>query len=147
MSADTVPRVTKYRLIDLFAGCGAMTRGFVDSGRFEPIFAVESEPRAAANYGANFPQAELVSKPIQQVEEFPNADVVIGGPPCQGFSTLNRQGGSLGGFDWLDFRFAPRDLRGAPRQAGEKNLGADAERAAEANERVGPRRIPGPLHG
>jgi len=88
--------VTKYRLIDLFAGCGAMTRGFVDSGHFEPIFAVESEPRAAANYGANFPQAELISKPIQQVEEFPNADVVIGGPPCQGFSTLNRQGGNLG---------------------------------------------------
>lgn len=72
-----------------------MTRGFVDSQRFEPIFAVESEPRAAANYAENFPDAELAKKPIQQVEEFPEADVVIGGPPCQGFSTLNRDGGGL----------------------------------------------------
>jgi DNA (cytosine-5)-methyltransferase 1 len=82
--------VAKYRLIDLFAGCGAMTRGFVDTGRFEPIFAVESNPRAAATYAENFPCADLDARPIQQVEAFPAADVVIGGPPCQGFSTLNR---------------------------------------------------------
>lgn len=85
----------KYRLIDLFAGCGAMTRGFVDNQRFEPIFAVESDPRAAANYAENFPDAVLADRPIQKVEEFPAADVVIGGPPCQGFSTLNRDGGRL----------------------------------------------------
>ena len=72
-----------------------MTRGFVDSERFEPIFAVESDVRAAANYAANFSEAELAVKPIQQVEDFPTADVVIGGPPCQGFSTLNRDGGGL----------------------------------------------------
>jgi len=85
----------KYRLIDLFAGCGAMTRGFVDSQRFEPIFAVESDLRAGANYAENFPDAELAVMPIQRVEEFPKADVVIGGPPCQGFSTLNRNGSGL----------------------------------------------------
>jgi DNA (cytosine-5)-methyltransferase 1 len=87
--------VETYQLIDLFAGCGAMTRGFVDSGRFEPVFAVESDPRAAATYVENFPQASLAEKPIQQVVDFPSADVVIGGPPCQGFSMLNRSGGSL----------------------------------------------------
>jgi DNA (cytosine-5)-methyltransferase 1 len=81
-----------YALIDLFAGCGAMTRGFVDSGRFEAIFAVESEPRAATTYAANFESAILRDEPIQDVLEFPKADVVIGGPPCQGFSTLNRAG-------------------------------------------------------
>lgn len=87
--------MAKYRLIDLFAGCGAMTRGFVDCGRFEPIFAVESDARAAATYSENFPSAVLAIRPIQQVEDFPIADVVIGGPPCQGFSTLNRDGGGL----------------------------------------------------
>lgn len=91
----TFLRVHTYRLIDLFSGCGAMTRGFVDSGRFEPVFAVESDPRAAANYAKNFPQAVLADKPIQQVADFPPADIVIGGPPCQGFSTLNRSGGNL----------------------------------------------------
>lgn len=87
--------VERYHLIDLFAGCGGMTRGFVDSGRFTPIFAVESDPRAAATYVANFGQTILDERSIQSVEEFPEADVVIGGPPCQGFSTLNRDGAEL----------------------------------------------------
>ena len=38
----------RYLLMDLFAGCGGMTRGFVDTGRFEPIFAVEMDEHAAA---------------------------------------------------------------------------------------------------
>src|SRR5262245_46404140 len=88
-------RVRTYRLLDFFAGCGAMSRGFVDTGRFAPIFAVENDPRAAASYAANFPMAKLVQEPIQQVEEFPDGDVVIGGPPCQGFSTLNRAGADV----------------------------------------------------
>ncbi|MCW3045760.1 MAG: haeIIIM [Solirubrobacterales bacterium] len=88
-------RVARYRLIDLFAGCGAMSRGFVDSGRFEPIFAVESDPRPAETYAKNFPSADLEVRPIQQVDAFPAADVVIGGPPCQGFSTLNRDGADV----------------------------------------------------
>jgi DNA (cytosine-5)-methyltransferase 1 len=81
-----------YTLVDLFAGCGAMTRGFVDSGRFRAIFAVESESRAAATYTANFRSATVKDEPIQDVLDFPKSDVVIGGPPCQGFSTLNRAG-------------------------------------------------------
>lgn len=91
------PRVSTYRLVDLFAGCGAMSRGFVDTGRFAPIFAVECDSRAAATYAANFPEAALVVDPIQQVEDFPRADVVIGGPPCQGFSTLNRANAEVAG--------------------------------------------------
>lgn len=87
--------VRRYRLIDLFAGCGAMSRGFLDSGRFQSVFAVESEPRAAATYAANFPSADLQARPIQQVHDFPSADIVIGGPPCQGFSTLNRNGADV----------------------------------------------------
>jgi DNA (cytosine-5)-methyltransferase 1 len=72
-----------------------MTRGFVDSGRFEPVYAVESDAAAAANYAANFPDASLAARPIQEVEAFPEADVVIGGPPCQGFSALNHAGANL----------------------------------------------------
>ena len=44
----------RYRLMDLFAGCGGMTRGFVDTGRYEPVFAVEMDADAAATYAANF---------------------------------------------------------------------------------------------
>jgi DNA (cytosine-5)-methyltransferase 1 len=85
-----------YRLIDLFAGCGGMTRGFHDSVRFESDFAVEFDPYAAATYEANFAGAELHVVPIEDVKVFPVADVVIGGPPCQGFSALNR---NLVGFE------------------------------------------------
>src|SRR4051812_32024978 len=82
--------------MDLFAGCGGMTRGFVDSGRFEPIFAVDFDPDAAATYGANFGHEHVRAMPIEAVDSFPEADVVIGGPPCQGFSALNR---NLVGFE------------------------------------------------
>ena len=80
-----------YRLIDLFAGCGGMTRGFVDTERFASVFAVEHDRGAAATYRANFGD-HVHAGDIQDVEVFPNADVVIGGPPCQGFSPLNRDG-------------------------------------------------------
>ena len=43
-----------YTLMDLFAGAGGMTRGFVDTGRFDPVFAVEMDEHAAATYAANF---------------------------------------------------------------------------------------------
>jgi DNA (cytosine-5)-methyltransferase 1 len=84
-----------YRLIDLFAGCGGMTRGFVDSGRYEAIFAVEMDRDAAETYGLNFGSDHVHEGRIEDVARFPRADVVIGGPPCQGFSALNRAGVGL----------------------------------------------------
>jgi DNA (cytosine-5)-methyltransferase 1 len=85
-------------LMDLFAGCGGMTRGFVDSGEFSPIFAVDFDRHAAQTYALNFgdhvfrnPDSDAPA-PIERVPKFPQADVVIGGPPCQGFSPLNMVG-------------------------------------------------------
>ncbi|HTT93292.1 MAG TPA: DNA cytosine methyltransferase [Solirubrobacterales bacterium] len=77
-------------LVDLFAGCGGMTRGFEDSGAFRSVFAVEFDRDAAATYAANFGD-HVVRGRIEDVAAFPRADVVIGGPPCQGFSPLNRE--------------------------------------------------------
>lgn len=78
-------------MIDLFAGCGGMSLGFEATGLFRSKMAVEMDPDSAATYRANFGD-QVVTKPIQQIDSFPRADVVIGGPPCQGFSTLNRDG-------------------------------------------------------
>jgi len=83
-----------YRLIDLFAGCGGMTRGFEDTGRFRSSFAVELDRDAAETYRRNFGD-HVFAGPIQEVEAFPAADIVIGGPPCQGFSPLNMHGVGL----------------------------------------------------
>jgi DNA (cytosine-5)-methyltransferase 1 len=77
-------------LVDLFSGCGGMTRGFEDSGEFRSAFAVEFDRDAAATYAANFGE-HVACGPIEDVASFPAADVVIGGPPCQGFSPLNRE--------------------------------------------------------
>ena len=66
-----------------------MTRGFLDSGRFRSVRAVEFDPDAAATYRENFGDHVIVL-PIEDVAVFDKADVVIGGPPCQGFSPLNR---------------------------------------------------------
>lgn len=76
-------------LIDLFAGCGGMTSGFRAAG-FEPILAVEHNLHAAATYASNFGEDHTFWGDIGDALEagIPEADIVIGGPPCQGFSNL-----------------------------------------------------------
>jgi DNA (cytosine-5)-methyltransferase 1 len=83
-------RMAPLALVDLFSGCGGMTRGFEDSGEFRSVFAVEFDRDAAATYAANFGD-HVACGPIEDVATFPAADLVIGGPPCQGFSPLNRE--------------------------------------------------------
>jgi DNA (cytosine-5)-methyltransferase 1 len=80
--------------MDLFAGCGGMTLGFEATGRFRSVFAVEWDADAAETYRRNFGD-HIVAGPIEAVERFPSVDVVIGGPPCQGFSRLNMFGVGL----------------------------------------------------
>ncbi|MGV2950807.1 DNA cytosine methyltransferase [Glutamicibacter sp. AGC46] len=81
--------MTNPTVIDLFAGCGGMTIGFAQEG-FDPIFAVEWDKYAAATYAANFGEEHVRAGDIAEVkdEEIPSADLIIGGPPCQGFSNL-----------------------------------------------------------
>ncbi len=76
-------------LIDLFAGCGGMTRGFVDAG-YKPVRAVEHDLFAAATYEANFGEDHVFYGDIEDLleEKIPKVDLIIGGPPCQGFSQL-----------------------------------------------------------
>ena len=86
----------KLRVIDLFSGAGGMTLGFVDRrfcGGFESVLAVDNDPAAIATHKANF-GGEAVCGNIEewlQGATVPAADVVIGGPPCQGFSLLNKK--------------------------------------------------------
>jgi DNA (cytosine-5)-methyltransferase 1 len=77
---------TKYSFIDLFAGAGGMTQGFVEAGG-RPVFAVECDKAAARTYRGNF-GPHIFAGDIANVSTFPQADVIIGGPPCQGFSQL-----------------------------------------------------------
>lgn len=76
-------------VIDLFAGCGGMTTGFAAEG-YKSVLAVEFNLHAAATYAANFGEEHTIYGDIADVhpDQVPLADVVIGGPPCQGFSNL-----------------------------------------------------------
>ena len=95
---------------DLFAGAGGLTEGFRQAG-FTPVVAVEFDKWAAATYAANFGD-HVLACPIEDVKiirkggrltwkgtdvdgepttiETPEIDVLVGGPPCQGFSPLGR---------------------------------------------------------
>lgn len=99
-----------YRVIDLFSGAGGLSLGFEqperlngignlgykDLGhhgrRFKTILAVDSNMDVIATVRTHFPDIDVIGKNIEKIESFEQwseADVVIGGPPCQGFSNLN----------------------------------------------------------
>jgi DNA (cytosine-5)-methyltransferase 1 len=84
------------RLIDLFAGAGGMTLGFTEllGHAFEPVWANDSNKYAVNTYNLNFGNhcvygdiVDILDNPNSKI---PKADVVVGGPPCQGFSLLNK---------------------------------------------------------
>jgi DNA (cytosine-5)-methyltransferase 1 len=84
------------RFVDLFSGAGGLAQGFRqasdDELEFRSVFAVESEPSFAASYAANFGKHVFVGK-IEDVKRThlpSNVQLVIGGPPCQGFSPLGQ---------------------------------------------------------
>ena len=76
----------KLTFVDLFAGCGGLAYGFVRAG-FEAVGAVEIDPDAAETYALNIDENIFVDD-IASIKRWPKASIVIGGPPCQGFSQL-----------------------------------------------------------
>ena len=75
------------RLMDLFSGAGGFTLGFIETGRFKSVFAIDNEPDMVKTYNKNFGEDCIVDD-VNNILHFPTADVIIGGPPCQGFSNL-----------------------------------------------------------
>lgn len=85
--------------IDLFSGSGGFSLGF-DEMNFNNLFSIDIEPSFCETYVENFPNHNLIQKDISKLKDeeiinFTNnneIDVVIGGPPCQGFSIAGNIG-------------------------------------------------------
>lgn len=86
---------TEFKVVDLFSGAGGMTVGFSDPA-YRILFGVEWDKYAAQTYSANF-KHPMLNEDIckldvnQLVSTYGKADVVIGGPPCQGFSMAGKR--------------------------------------------------------
>ncbi len=89
----------KYTYIDLFSGAGGMSLGFNNAG-FKNLLAIEFNKDFAKTYKKNFPEHNLIVDDIKNVTEKQiydiikneKVDVIIGGPPCQGFSIAGNIG-------------------------------------------------------
>lgn len=77
--------------LDLFAGAGGFTLGLHKSG-IKTSYAVEIDRFASETFKYNFPNVKHYQKDIRNFEDedvkknFQNVDLIVGGPPCQGFS-------------------------------------------------------------
>ena len=89
--------------IDLFAGAGGFSLGAEQAG-FDVVVAVEKDPVHALVHGFNFPQTRVfcadagqltgaqIWQAVREIKPETNAiDLVLGGPPCQGFSPMGKQ--------------------------------------------------------
>ena len=81
---------------DLFAGVGGLSEGFRLAG-FEIAFAIEYDKEIANSYKLNHPETDVLAEDISTVDveglhrKHPNIGIIIGGPPCQGFSQKGKR--------------------------------------------------------
>lgn len=90
---------TAPKAISLFSGCGGLDLGFSAAG-FDIVGHVEIEPAARKIYEANFPHSVSLANDVCSITQqdidlwtqmYGNIDVLIGGPPCQGFSLAGKR--------------------------------------------------------
>eukprot|EP00095_Tigriopus_kingsejongensis_P000286 maker-scaffold253_size237113-snap-gene-1.26 protein:Tk00286 transcript:maker-scaffold253_size237113-snap-gene-1.26-mRNA-1 annotation:"dna cytosine-5-methyltransferase 1" len=104
---DEMPRVRPLRCLDVFAGCGGLSHGLHEAGIATSDWAIEVYEPAARAFKANNPEAvvftddcNVLLKKIIEGEKFNDkkqplpqkgeVEMLIGGPPCQGYSGMNR---------------------------------------------------------
>lgn len=81
----------KIKVVGLFSGCGGLDLGFKQAG-YDIIWANDILKDACETYKLNIGN-HIINEDITKIdlETIPNADVIIGGPPCQGFSGIGKR--------------------------------------------------------
>lgn len=89
---------TKFRVVDLFCGAGGLSLGFIREG-CRVIFANDIDDLCIETYKYNHPEVSEddvicgdIRKIVRRIEDYidEDVDILIGGPPCQGFSSANK---------------------------------------------------------
>lgn len=84
----------KYNVLDLFCGCGGLSKGFEDAG-FNVILGVDNDDAALNTFKKNHHNSKVLNGDLSDIEtvnvikdmvQNKTVDVIVGGPPCQGFS-------------------------------------------------------------
>lgn len=85
-----IPKRHSYRAIDLFAGCGGLSLGFECAG--VKTIGYEMKPECCETYRSNL-HSECRNEMLTEETDYPQADIVLGGPPCQPFSRRGKRKG------------------------------------------------------
>lgn len=96
-------KTKKLSVLDIFCGAGGFSEGFRQAG-YEIVAGIDNDPQALQTYGRNFGGEKAVLwnltdtrgliKAAGKKKVFKNIDVIIGGPPCQGFSIAGKRSAS-----------------------------------------------------
>lgn len=88
-------RKKKYKVLDLFCGCGGISEGYKLAG-FDIVGGIDFNNYATDTFKHNFKKAKVYNIDIASfsnediIRDYADVDVIVGGPPCQGFSSANR---------------------------------------------------------
>src|SRR3989338_780438 len=95
-----VKKISKPRVLDLFSGCGGLSYGFEGAG-YEIVAAVDNWDDSLLTFSANHPGSKAIltdlatEKPAEILKKYGikpgSIDVIVGGPPCQGFSISGKR--------------------------------------------------------
>ena len=90
----------KFNVLDLFSGAGGLSLGFSEEEEFDIKVSIDFDEKLSDTYIKNFPNVEHFNRDIlsfsyEEIEELNrkhNFEVILGGPPCQGFSIAGHVG-------------------------------------------------------
>lgn len=103
--------MAKYKILDLFCGAGGFSYGMHKNKNFSTLVAIDNDPNVAETFKKNMPESEVIIGDITDSETkskiinesiSAKVNMIIGGPPCQGYSM---KGKKLGLQDPRNFLF------------------------------------------
>jgi len=90
----------KFNVLDLFSGCGGLSAGFLNEG-YNIIAGIDLNDEAIETFNYNFPGSEGIVADLSDIDLFESQffksllkykiNVIVGGPPCQGFSIAGKR--------------------------------------------------------